>query len=928
MSAGISGEGTWQLCLDPEPCQYETPPDAYPLMMQLPGTTAQQAIGAYNSARATGYLTEKYPFSGQIWLRRTFVLLPGQIGMPCFLHLERTRMTKVWVNGEYVGSENSLCTPHIYDLTAYSEQTMEIVICVRNIGYPTRGGHMTSPDTQTNWIGITGKVMLEIHSPVYLSDLQVYPEPSSGTALVTGILHGSSSSEAEIVLTEDGWGKRHVSWKLTLHADADGNFSITLPLPDEIPLWDEYHPNLFGLVFTLKSGAHACVQFGVRTFRAAGDHFEINGVPVMLRGKHDAMVFPLDGAAPTDAEDWLMIFQQMKEWGINHYRFHTCCPPEAAFTAADEAGIYMEPELPFWGTVHAPDEPGYNAEEQAYLLREGLRICKAFGNHPSFCMFSLGNELWGSEKRLGEMIETLRKADARMLYTQGSNNYQHMPIQLPEEDFWTGVRTGKGRLLRGSYAECDAPLGRIQSGQPSASWDYEAYLTPLPEGAEPETEEPEPETELDVQVGIETAHAAVKKPHKILHPTIPVVTHEIGQYSMFPDFREIARYNGVLAAGNLEIFQEKLEQAGMGEQAEEFFACSGAFARECYKMELEAAMRSPHVAGFQILDLQDFPGQGTALVGMMNALLENKGLVLPEQWRGFGGDLVPLAIFDTYVMPAGKTFRIKLAIRSSRPEIPAQKLAITLLIGTVRFEGEIEVPRSAPGLIRLGTVAFAMPEGLDGRAVLTLSLPHEKIQNAWELWFLPPVRPVLENPDIHIVHSFTDAEPYLREGERVLLLPYEITEAVEGFYCTDFWNYPMFRSISESLGKKEPVGTLGLCIDETHPIAQAMFSRYYSTPQWYQPVTNAQCAVLDAAPAGYRPIVQMIDNASRNHRLGLIFETAVSGGKLLVCTIRLGALPNDLGMNLIRHAVYEYVQSTAFEPEEQLPAEMLRGLFG
>ena len=190
------------------------------------------------------------------------------------------------------------------------------------------------------------------------------------------------------------------------------------------------------------------------------------------------MAFPLTGAAPTDIDAWLDVLQRAKDWGLNHIRFHTCCPPEAAFDAADTLGIFMEPELPFWGTVDAPGGEKYDPEGQAYLIREGLRICRAFGNHPSFCMFSLGNELWGSKERLGEIIEILRAADPRPLYTQGSNNFQHMPLQLPQEDFWTGVRTGKGRLIRCSFADCDAPIGRMQTHAPAADWDYESYLAP------------------------------------------------------------------------------------------------------------------------------------------------------------------------------------------------------------------------------------------------------------------------------------------------------------------------------------------------------------------------------------------------------------------------------------------------------------------
>ena len=380
MADMILADGLWQLCPDPVPCQYSEPPDHFPLSMQLPGTTAQQQIGRYNEKREAGFLTEKYPFSGQIWLRRTLTLTPEQAAFPhCFLTLERTRMTRLWVNGNYIGGEQSLCTPHVYDLSGHTAETMELVLCIKNTDYPTAGGHMTSPDTQTNWIGVTGDCILSLHRDIYISDLQLYPDAANRRLTVRGILHGAASAEAELKLCLVPEGKTDViryqiPKTAALSADSEGAFSFTVPLPEEVPLWSEYTPAMPLFMLTLENGESTCAAFGLRDFTAAGDHFEINGHPVMLRGKHDGMAFPLTGAAPTDPESWLAVFRTMKKWGINHYRFHTCCPPEAAFAAADRCGIYMEPELPFWGTLDAPGGEKYNEAEQAYLLREGLRI--------------------------------------------------------------------------------------------------------------------------------------------------------------------------------------------------------------------------------------------------------------------------------------------------------------------------------------------------------------------------------------------------------------------------------------------------------------------------------------------------------------------------------------------------------------------------
>ena len=117
-------------------------------------------------------------------------------------------------------------------------------------------------------------------------------------------------------------------------------------------------------------------------------------------------------------EDWVSVFKIAKSYGINHYRFHTCCPPEAAFVAADFMGIYLEPELPFWGTISSPEEEGYQEAEQDFLTDEAMRILDAFGNHPSFVMFSMGNELWGNAKHIGSLMAKIQQHDHRPLFTQ------------------------------------------------------------------------------------------------------------------------------------------------------------------------------------------------------------------------------------------------------------------------------------------------------------------------------------------------------------------------------------------------------------------------------------------------------------------------------------------------------------------------------
>ena len=334
----------------------------------------------------------------------------------------------------------------------------------------------------------------------------------------------------------------------------------TLIFNDDVPIWDEYNPVLCRMrLRPYGSNDVTEVVFGMTDFRSEGDKLVSNGRPVFLRGKHDALLFPLVGAAPTNVEEWLKVMEIAKSYGINHYRFHTCCPPEAAFEAADLLGIYVEPEIPFWGAFAAPAEEGFIPAEQEYLVEEGRRILETFGNHPSFCMFSLGNELWGNPQRMGEIIRYYKKNENRILFTQGSNNFQFWPNILPEDDFYVGVRLSEDRLIRGSFGSCDLPYGHVQTERPSSDYSYDDIIHPDME-------------EIPEEIG--------------LVPDKPVIAHEIGQYAMYPNFDEISKYGDILEPRHLEIFRERLEEQGMGDKAKDFFTCSGMLAVQCYKEEI------------------------------------------------------------------------------------------------------------------------------------------------------------------------------------------------------------------------------------------------------------------------------------------------------------------------------------------------------
>ena len=918
----IDLSGTWEFLADQEK-QYTAPPERFSDTIPLPGTTAQAKKGTENTARETSFLTEVYPFSGNAWFQKE-ITIPEEVRsdqiIEAELFLERTRITKVWINGNYIGTENSLCTPHVYNLMPYfGTKKLKITICVNNTDYPTRGGHMTSPDTQTNWNGITGEISLHIRDKNRINAVKSIPDLKHHQVILNMMTDGFFNHAEVSGEWFDINGKiKDISPQMLKISYPEKKYhewgTMIFPLPDDAPLWDEYHPVLCRL-YLRPEKSRECTEvcFGLTDFKADGLQFRSHGRPVMLRGKHDGMAFPLTGAAPTTVEEWLKVMKISKSYGINHYRFHTCCPPDAAFTAADLLGIYMEPELPFWGTLQAPGEEGFNEEEQNYLISEGHRILETFGNHPSFSMFSLGNELWGNPRRLGDIISEYKKSEKRILFTQGSNNFQHFPNIQPEDDFFVGVRLSHDRLIRGSYGACDIPYGHVQTDRPSTMHSYDAII--FPEITENQQSDGTPQ-EIEIQYGTGVKKVRVGQTSAGLIPDKPIITHEIGQYCFYPDFNEIPKYTGVLRAKNFEIFRERLQNAGMGELEENFFTCSGQLAVQCYKEEIESVMRSEHVSGFQLLDIQDFPGQGTALVGILNAFLENKGFITPEAWRGFCSDSVLLGQFPDYVLT--NHLHVKVSLRHHAPDPVTAPVHYTIRRGkNIIAEGDIPVNVHGQGLFDIGEIHTDLkPATSVHRIYITLTLPHT--ENHYQLWQFPDAgMPSMESTEnLCITSNLTEMKFMLNQGRNVLYFPKHLKNSLPGFYCSDFWCYPMFRSISESMGKEPPIGTLGLNIHKHHQALGKFRCERWSTPQWFELVSHAECAVLDGL--NLHPIVQMIDNFERNHKLGLLFECRAGNGNLLVCTVRLSEIAGRPEAAQFARSIIDYASSEAFAPKETL----------
>lgn len=879
----IDLSGQWQVKLDAE--KQETMPQAYPETMMLPGTTSAAGLGMPNPAKERGCLTDAYRFEGAVWFMRTFTA-GDWTGEQTMLTLERTRKTTVYLDGRPIGHQESLCTPHRYFLPPVHAGEHTLVIRVDNTDYLTRGGHLTSPDTQSNWNGITGEISLTV-AHTLLTDLTVRPDLRRGCLRVHGHIIGAPDGVAGIVLP--GQMEHLLPYRRGV---LDGE----CPLKGNEAFWDEAHPEIHTISIDLDGDVYE-TTFGLRDVRTVGRRLLINGRETFLRGKVDNLLYPKTGYTPTDVASWMTILGIAKEYGINHYRYHTACPPDAAFTAADLLGVYMAPELPFWGTVAEEGEEGYDERERDLLFQEGFRILREYGHHPSFLWLSLGNELWGSKDVLNRMMRAYREADDTKLYSSGANNYQFVPDVLDEENVFVGVRLGRERLIRGSYAMCDAPQGIVQTTAPESVSNYDASIVPETLGQSGEA------GKVQIQYGTGVKEVDAQSADALI-PDVPVISHEVGQYVFYPDFSEIPHYTGPLKPRNIEAMRENLERAGLYGEHEAFFRQTGHLAVDCYKREIETLLRSREVSGFQLLDLQDYTGQGTALVGVLNAMMENKGLISAEEWREFCAGTVVLGEFASFTGMMGEDIRFDVQISECDPEKQHTCIRCTLMDG----ERELYACDVAPGarhgrLTDAVSVTFpaecyrdAMQERIT-RLTVALTLA-DGTRNHYPIWLIPPV-------DIRITREGIE-----KDGRMVAFVSAEekadgaaiVVPSAEGQlpaeYCTDFWCYPMFRSISESMGKPVPVGTMGLSIDTASPLLKRFAQEDYTTPAWY---AILQTAHVQRLPADIRPAVQMIDNTERCARLGILYQQE----GVWHLTARLWEKPDDPAVRALAWSLWE-----------------------
>ena len=804
------------------------------------------------------WLQPQKHFVGPAWYQRDVMIPEGWVGKRILLRLERCHwQTTVWVDDQSIGSQNSLSTPHVYDLTVAlstegnESQMHTLSICVDNRIREVNVGpnsHSVSDHTQSNWNGIIGDVELMATDPIWIDNVQVYPVVATKSAQVQVTLgnqtrhagQGTLALKVHRIGMEPSGNVRRLEVPVVFESQESTVLNVECPLGDDTQLWDEFQPTLYQLELTLRVMTpesrlqdQASVEFGMREISTQGTQLLLNNCPISLRGTLECCIFPHTGYPPTDVESWRRVIQVCQAYGLNHMRFHSHCPPEAAFVAADQLGFYLQVECGSWANQGASVGNGEPLDE--WLYAEADRILRCFGNHPSFLLMAYGNEPAGPDlggRFLGPWVTKFRQRDSRRLYTSAAG------WPLIDENQYHSSPTPRIHQWGGGLKD------RLNAEPPATTADYREFVQ---------------------------QHAK------------PVVAHEIGQWCVYPNFDEIPKYTGVLRAKNFEIFRDFLAANHMTDQARAFLMASGKLQALCYKEEIESALRTPGFGGFQLLDLHDFPGQGTALVGVVDPFWDSKPYVSAEEFHRFCSSTVPLARLAKRLFVTGETLEAAIEVyHYGAVDLTDTNLTWTLkhVGGEIVDSGRLPISLSRGQLAVAGAISAHLPATAPHRLQLAVAIEGTDIENDWDIWVYPREESVAAPRDVLISNELDEsALAALHRGEKVLLTPRPETVAgdVAIGFTPVFWNTAWTRN--------QPPHTLGILCNPEHAALASFPTEYHTNWQWWELVHHASPLLLNDLPPDLRPIVQVIDTWFEARRLGLIIEAKVGEGQLLVCSM-------------------------------------------
>ncbi len=828
------------------------------------------------------WLTPVKYYVGAAWYQREVVVPSDWKGSRITLYLERPHTeTRLWINDTEVGMQNSLSVPHVFEISKYlktGNNTITIRIDNRTKDIDVgKDSHSITDQTQGNWNGVVGRLELQSAPVTYIDDLQIFPDLNNKKAVVKLNIEGNTSGTLTLAAESFNGSKIHkvnpVSSPFAIKNGQATELTVDLPMGNDFLKWDEFNPNLYKLTATLntnKGEDRKEVQFAMREFAIEGKYFYVNGQKTMLRGTVENCVFPLTGYAPMDEESWEKVFRICRNFGLNHMRFHSFCPPEAAFKAADKVGFYLQPEGPSWPNHGSSLGDGRPVDN--YLWEEAQRIVKEYGNYSSFCMFAIGNEPRGRWVAwVSKFVDYWKEKDTRRVYT--------------------------GASVGGSWAWQPRNQFHVKAGARGLDWGRM------------------PESNSDFLSKIDTVRQ-------------PFVSHETGQWCVFPDFSEIKKYTGVMRARNFELFREDLKARNMGDMAFDFLMASGKLQALCYKHEIEKTLRTPNYAGFQLLSLNDYSGQGTALVGVLNAFWEEKGYINAEEFRRFCAPTVLLSRMDKFVFQNNETLKANIEIAHFGEKEIKQKpvqWCIKDEFGTLITSGQLAAKDIHIGSCQqLGTVSFAL-NGISKAQKLNIevSLSGTDVVNDWDFWVYPAELPVVNTTEIHITDKIDQqTKDVLDNGGKVLLLlagKVEQGKDVVQYMTPSFWNTSWF--------KMRPPHTEGSLINNFHPVFKDFPTDFYTGLQWWEMTQKGQVMELNSFPADFQPIVQPIDTWFVNRKLGTLFEANVGKGKIMVCSADITSEPDKRFVaRQLYYSIVNYMNTIHFVPENTIKLSLIEDL--
>ncbi len=889
----ISLAGTWRFELDPLGVGNSVPENWHTKELSkkttLPGSTDKADYGYKTHEWESWHLNRLFEYKGDAWYSKEIYVPENWHNKDIQLFLERTHWkSTVWINGKAAGSRVSLSTPQTYDITSLIKPGQKNLIMIEvdnnmiyNIG---SWASAITEETQTNWNGIIGKMQLRAKDKVNISGVQVYPDVKYKSAMVKITINNRSGQAVKGELIFSGYSyntenPQNIKSKQVPFSGSDSIIIIhtKLNMGDHVQLWDYFHPTLYRLKVKMAASGgkrhfndEHTTSFGMRNFSTEGTQFTINGRPIMIRGTLNCAAFPITGYPSMDVKYWLRIFKIAKEFGLNSMRFHSWAPPEAAFEAADKLGFYLLVEGPYWTKT-----AGSDSATSKFISQEAQRILKTYGNHPSFTMFALGNELGGPDFKpfVTKLVKHWKKEDPRHLYNSTSGG----PQILENNYVSVTARAGAG------------PNGRFNAHPLSTNFDYDSYV----------------------------------KKHDV-----PDLSHEVGQWCAYPNFNIIPKFTGVLRAYNYQIFKKSLREHHMLDQAHEFLMASGKWQALEYKEEIEASLRTPNYGGYQLLGLKDFPGQGTALVGVLDVFWNPKPYVTAKKFHQFQGAYVPLLRTNGFTWTNNQTFKataefanygqhdLKGAVLQWKIAWPNGKIfargnfpQTDLIEGQPTKVGKLSVP--------LGKIKQAT------RLDATLSIKGTKYTNHWNIWVYPKKLKMPDMNDVLIAHDWNQqVSRALRDGRKVLLLAdtSKVKSNVPPGFASIYWNTKLFSNQFNQM--------LGILCNPKNSALKYFPTQYYTNWQWWDLVAHSRPMILDKMPPKLKPIVQMIDEWNKNHKIGLVFQAKVGKGKLLMTSIELEHdLKNRPVARQMLYSLEKYVSSDEFNPTIEVSASKIQRLF-